>query len=134
MAAYLFTDAIVAGRPIDVFNEGRMSRDFTYIDDIVSGVLGAVKRLPKRAGEHMVYNLGNHRPEALLDFIAIIERALGRSAIKNLLPMQQGDVASTYADIGPARRDLGFEPTTPITVGLPRFIAWYREYHGLCKG
>jgi UDP-glucuronate 4-epimerase len=131
MAAFLFTDAILAGRPIDVFNEGRMSRDFTYIDDIVSGIAGAVRRVPEHPGEHRVYNLGNHKPEKLLDFIAIIERSLGRTAVKNLLPMQPGDVESTYADIESARRDLGFEPATPISEGLPRFVAWYRNYHGI---
>jgi UDP-glucuronate 4-epimerase len=131
MAAFLFTDAILAGRPIDVFNEGRMSRDFTFIDDIVSGIAGAVRRVPEQAGEHRVYNLGNHKPEKLMDFIGIIERSLGRTAIKRLLPMQPGDVESTYADIEPARRDLGFEPVTPISEGLPRFIAWYREYYGV---
>ena len=131
MAAFLFTDAILARRPINVFNEGRMSRDFTYIDDIVSGVEGAVRRVPEQIGEHRVYNLGNHKPENLLDFIAIIERSLGRTAVKNLLPMQPGDVESTYADIETARRDLGFEPTTPISEGLPRFVAWYRQYHGI---
>jgi UDP-glucuronate 4-epimerase len=131
MAAYLFTDAIMAGRPIDVFNEGRMSRDFTYIDDIVTGIVGAVNLTAQQSGEHRIYNLGNHQPESLLDFIAIIERSLGRSAIKNLLPMQPGDVPATYADIEPARRDLGFEPATRISEGLPRFIDWYRAYHGI---
>lgn len=131
MACYLFTEAILAGRPIDVYNEGRMSRDFTYIDDIASGVVAAAARVPGGPGEHRVYNLGNHRPEALLDFIGVIEKTLGRTAIKNLLPMQPGDVTSTYADIGLSRRELGFEPTIPISEGLPRFIAWYRAYRGL---
>ena len=88
---------------------------------------------PAAPGEHRLYNLGNNHPEALLDFIAVLESALGRKAVKEMLPMQLGDVATTYADIGPARRDLGFEPRTPIAVGLPRFVAWYREYHGLNK-
>jgi UDP-glucuronate 4-epimerase len=131
MACYLFTDAILAGRPIDVFNHGQMSRDFTYIDDIVSGVIAAVEKAPQRPGEHRIYNLGNHRPEALLDFIAVLERTLGRQAVKNMLPMQPGDVAATYADIDLARHDLGFEPVTPITEGIPRFVAWYRGYHRL---
>jgi UDP-glucuronate 4-epimerase len=133
MACYLFTQAILAGRPIDVYNEGRMSRDFTYVDDIASGVVAAADRMPGEPGEHRIYNLGNHRPEALLEFIAVIERTLGRSAIKNMLPMQPGDVTSTYADIELARRELGFEPVTPISVGLPRFIDWYLAYHGLEK-
>jgi UDP-glucuronate 4-epimerase len=131
MAAYLFTDAILAGRPIQVFNEGRMARDFTYIDDIVPAIVAAAETAPASPGEHRLYNLGNNRPEALLDFIGVIERVLGRTAIKQMMPMQPGDVPSTYADIGPARRDLGFAPKTPITVGVPRFVAWYRDYHGL---
>jgi UDP-glucuronate 4-epimerase len=131
MAAYLFTDAILAGRPIQVFNEGRMARDFTYIDDIVPAIVAAAETAPASPGEHRLYNLGNNRPEALLDFIGVIERALGRTAIKQMMPMQPGDVPSTYADIGPARRDLGFSPKTPITAGVPRFVAWYRDYHGL---
>src|SRR5205085_2197693 len=96
-------------------------------------IVTAAETAPAAPGEHRLYNLGNNHPEALLDFIAVIEGALGRKAIKEMLPMQLGDVATTYADIGPARRDLGFEPRTPIAVGLPRFVAWYREYHGLNK-
>ncbi|MBV9587722.1 MAG: NAD-dependent epimerase/dehydratase family protein [Alphaproteobacteria bacterium] len=131
MAAYLFTDAILAGRPIQVFNQGQLARDFTYVDDIVPAIVSAAETAPASPGEHRLYNLGNNRPEALLDFIGVIERALGRTAVKQMLPMQPGDVPTTYADIDPARRDLGFAPQTPITVGLPRFVAWYREYHGL---
>lgn len=133
MAAFLFTDAILAGRPIQVFNEGRMARDFTYVDDIVPAIVAAAETAPAAPGEHRVYNLGNSHPEALLDFIAVLESALGRKAVKEMLPMQPGDVATTFADIGPARRDLSFEPRTPIAVGLPRFVAWYREYHRLAK-
>jgi UDP-glucuronate 4-epimerase len=131
MAAFLFTDAILAGRPIQVFNQGQMARDFTYVDDIVPAIVTAAETTPAPPGEQRLYNLGNNRPEALLDFIAILEQALGRTAIKEMLPMQPGDVATTYADIGPARRDLGFAPRTPIAEGLPRFVAWYRDYHGL---
>jgi UDP-glucuronate 4-epimerase len=133
MAAFLFTDAILAGRPIQVFNQGQMARDFTYVDDIVPAIVTAAETAPAPPGEQRLYNLGNNRPEALLDFIAILEGALGRVAIKEMLPMQPGDVATTYADIGPAKRDLGFAPRTPIAEGLPRFVAWYREYHGLDK-
>ena len=133
MAAFLFTDAILAGRPIQVFNQGQMARDFTYVDDIVPAIVTAAETAPAAPGEHRLYNLGNNHPEALLDFIAVLETALGRKAVKEMLPMQLGDVPTTYADIGPARRDLGFEPRTPIAVGLPRFVAWYREYHGLKK-
>jgi UDP-glucuronate 4-epimerase len=113
-----------------VFNEGRMARDFTYIDDIVAGVIAAADR-PAAAGEHRIYNLGNHRPEQLLDFIGVIERLLGRTATKRLLPMQPGDVPASYADIEAARRDLGFEPRATIETGLAAFVDWYRQYHGL---
>jgi UDP-glucuronate 4-epimerase len=130
MAAFLFTRAILAGEPIKVFNEGRMARDFTYIEDIVQGVIAAHDR-PPGPGVHRLYNLGNHRPERLLDFIAVIERLLGVTAAKQLLPMQPGDVAESFADIEPARRDLGFEPKATIESGLANFVRWYREYHGL---
>ena len=129
MALYLFTDAILAGRPINVFNNGEMGRDFTYIDDTVRALVAALGQASGEPGEHRIYNIGNNRPETLLDFIATLERALGRTAIKKLMPMQVGDVVSTYADIEAARRDLGFEPTTPISEGIPRFVAWYRDYH-----
>jgi UDP-glucuronate 4-epimerase len=131
MAAYLFADAIVHGRKIPVFNYGQMARDFTYIDDIVSGVLAALDRAPAPGVKGRLYNLGNHRPEQLLDFIAVLETALGRAAEKELLPMEPGDVASSFADIEASRRDLGYEPKIPIAVGLPRFVAWYKEYHGI---
>ena len=130
MAAYLFTRAILAGEPIQVFNEGRMARDFTYIDDIVAGIAAAADR-PGAIGEHRIYNLGNHRPEQLLDFIGVLERLLGRMAIKRLLPMQLGDVPASYADIETARRDLGFEPQVTIETGLAAFVEWYRQYHGV---
>jgi UDP-glucuronate 4-epimerase len=130
MAAFLFTRAILAGEPIKVFNKGRMARDFTYIEDIVQGVIAAHDR-PPGPGVHRLYNLGNHRPERLLDFIAVIERLLGVTAAKQLLPMQPGDVAESFADIEPARRDLGFEPKATIESGLADFVRWYREYHGL---
>jgi UDP-glucuronate 4-epimerase len=128
MAAWLFTEAILAGRPIRVFNEGRMARDFTYIDDVVAGTLAAHDRLE---GGHRIYNLGNHRPVKLLDFIAVLERALDRKATLDPAPMQPGDVEATAADIELSRHDLGFEPRTPIEEGLPRFVAWYKEYHGI---
>ena len=131
MAAYLFADAIVAGRPIDVFNEGRMARDFTYIDDVVAGTVAAFDRQPPAGAPHRLYNLGNHRPEKLTRFIEVLEQALGRTAQKRLLPMQPGDVTESFADIEASRRDLGFEPRTPIEVGIPNFVRWYREYHGL---
>ena len=129
MAAYLFTRAILAGEPIKVFNEGRMARDFTYIDDIVAGTIAAYDRPPAGQVPHRVYNLGNHRPEKLLDFIAVLERALGRTATKVLLPLQPGDVPESFADIEDSRRDLGFEPKTTIEDGLARFVEWYKWYH-----
>ena len=111
-----------------------MSRDFTYIDDIVAGVLAATDQPPSSAElevPHRLYNLGNHKSENLLHFIEVLERACGREAIKEMKELQPGDVESTYADIGESRRDLGFEPHTSIEEGLPRFVAWYREYHGV---
>jgi UDP-glucuronate 4-epimerase len=127
MAAYLFTDAILAGRPIRVFNNGAMARDFTFVDDIVAGTLAALDRADERL--HRVYNLGNHRPEKLLDFVAVLEKALGRTAQKEFLPLQPGDVPESFADIHASRRDLGFDPKTPIHVGIPRFVEWYKAYH-----
>jgi UDP-glucuronate 4-epimerase len=134
MAAWLFTKAILAGEPIKVFNEGHMARDFTYIDDIVAGTIAAHDRAPAAGAvgdevPHRIYNLGNHRPERLLDFIAILERALGHTAIKELLPLQPGDVPESFADIETARRDLGFEPKISIEEGIGRFVQWYKRYH-----
>jgi len=137
MSAYIFTRAIYAGEPIPVFNRGDMRRDFTYIDDIVAGVLAAIDRPPPGRAEpsdpapHRLYNLGNHRSEELTRFIALIEEATGRKADIRLEPMQPGDVKETYADIEASRRDLGFEPKTAIDEGIPRFVAWYRDYHGI---
>jgi UDP-glucuronate 4-epimerase len=131
MAAYLFTRAILAGQPIRVFNEGRMARDFTYIDDIVAGTVAAHDRPAADGVPHRIYNLGNHRPEQLLDFIAVLERLLGRTATKEFLPLQPGDVPESFADIEASRRDLGFDPQTTIEVGLARFVEWYRQYHGV---
>ena len=126
MSAFLFTRAILEGRPIQVFNNGDMRRDFTYIDDIVQGVIAALDR-PVRA--HRIYNLGNNRAEPLLRFIEMIEKATGRKAIVELKPMQQGDVKETFADILASTRDLGFKPTTPIDIGVPRFVDWYRGFY-----
>ena len=129
MAAFLFTRAIIAGEPIKVFNRGEMWRDFTYIDDIVGGVVRALDRPAGGTPPHKIYNLGNHKSEKLTDYIAAIEQALQRKAIIQLEPMQPGDVQSTYADIEASRRDLGFEPTTPISVGVPKFVNWYKEFY-----
>jgi UDP-glucuronate 4-epimerase len=131
MAAFIFTRAILRSEPIRVFNHGEMWRDFTYIDDIVQGVVCALDRPPHGSPPHALYNLGNHKSEKLTDFIAVIENALGTKARLQMEPMQPGDVPATYADIDASRRDLGFQPATPISVGIPRFIAWYREYFGV---
>lgn len=134
MSAYIFTSKIMAGDPIPVFNNGDMQRDFTYVDDIVAGVVAALDRPPAAAADgvrHAIYNLGNHSSEPLMRFIGLIEEAIGKKAEVEFLPMQPGDVQSTYADIEASQRDLGFEPTTPIDVGIPKFVAWFREYHGL---
>lgn len=134
MAAYLFADAIAKGRPIRLFNDGKMSRDFTYIDDIVAGILAALDRpaTPDEKGvPARIYNLGNHRPSDLATFVRIIEREMGRDAVIELAPMQPGDVEATWADIEISRRDLGFEPRTSLEDGLARFVAWYKHYHGV---
>ena len=131
MAAFIFTRAIFAGEPIQVFNSGEMRRDFTYVDDIVSGVVGCLDRPPQtnQGAPHRVYNIGNHRSEKLMDFIGILEQAIGKKAEIDFQPMQMGDVKDTYADIEATTRDFGFKPTTPIEVGLPKFVDWYRSYH-----
>jgi UDP-glucuronate 4-epimerase len=134
MAAWLFTEAILKGEPIRVFNNGKMRRDFTYIDDIVAGVLAALDRPPPDPGKeppYRLYNLGNHRSEELKRFIAVLEAAIGRKAVMEFAPLQPGDVPATYADIVDSTRDLGFMPTTSIDEGVPRFVDWYRRYHGL---
>ena len=127
MAAWLFTDAMLKGRSIQVFNHGQMQRDFTYVDDIVSGVMGAMFR--PGLDTYEIFNLGNHHPEKLMDMIGILARELGVEPRMEMLPLQAGDVPSTYADIGKARAKLGFEPATPLSVGLPAFVRWFREYH-----
>jgi UDP-glucuronate 4-epimerase len=144
MALFLFTRRILAGEPIDVFNHGRHSRDFTYIDDIVEGVVRALDRVPgpgqdlgmapspaTSSAPYRVYNIGNHQPVELLRYIEVLEDCLGRKAERRLLPMQPGDVADTWADVEALRHDVGYSPSTPIEVGVARFVAWYREYHGV---
>jgi UDP-glucuronate 4-epimerase len=137
MAAWIFTEKVLAGAPIPVFDESRMQRDFTYIDDIVDGVVASLDRPPADDGAakpggsvsaHAIYNLGNSRPEPLSALIAAIEKACGRAAIREPMPMQPGDVARTYADIEASRRDLGFEPRTSLEDGIARFVEWYRGY------
>ncbi|MGE5722468.1 MAG: NAD-dependent epimerase/dehydratase family protein [Sphingomonadales bacterium] len=140
MAMWLFVKAIFAGEPIQVFGEGNMRRDFTYIDDIVAGVIAALDNPPPDDGSekaggslapHRIYNIGNSRSEELTRMIELIEQACGRTAQKLLLPMQPGDVRDTFADIGAIQRDLGFAPVTTIEQGVPRFVDWYRSYHGM---
>jgi UDP-glucuronate 4-epimerase len=131
MAAFIFTRAILAGKPIQVFNHGEMWRDFTYIDDIVDGVVRVLDRPATGTPPCKTYNLGNNRTEKLTNFIREIEIALGCTAKYQLEPIQAGDVPRTYADIEASSQDLGFEPTTPISAGIPKFIAWYRKYYGV---
>ncbi len=144
MAMFLFTEAILQGRPINVFNHGQMSRDFTYIDDIVEGIYRTSETIaepnPAWSGKapdpstsnapYRLYNIGNNQPVPLGRFIEIIEQKLGIEAKKNYLPMQLGDVEQTYANIDALQQAVGFHPQTPIEVGVARFIDWYREYYG----
>jgi UDP-glucuronate 4-epimerase len=143
MALFIFTKAILEGKPIDVFNHGQMRRDFTYVDDIVEGVYRTSEAIatpdPKWSGEdpnpatsaapYRIYNIGNSQPVSLDHFISVIERKLDRRAIRNDLPMQPGDVTATYADIEALEQAVGFRPSTPIEVGIGRFIDWYRDYY-----
>ena len=129
MAYWLFTEAMLAGRPIRLFNHGRMRRDFTYVDDIVAGVLAALDH-PPAPGAHRLYNIGNNRPEELLDLVAILEEALGVRARREFLPMQPGDVPETYADVSAMARDFGWRPSTDLRTGLGRFVDWWRGYFG----
>jgi len=129
MAMWLFTEAMLRGKPIKVFNYGKMQRDFTYIDDIVQGVVAAL--MAPGLDRYEIINLGNHRAEELTHVIGLLERELQVKAEQELLPIQPGDVPATYADITRARTKLGFEPTIPIDLGIPRFIKWYLDYHRL---
>ncbi|MCY3810897.1 MAG: NAD-dependent epimerase [Gammaproteobacteria bacterium] len=130
MALFEFTRRILADEPIDVFNYGNHRRDFTYIDDIVEGVLRVLDRPPDAASTpYRLYNIGNSQPVQLMRFIAVLEDVLGRRATKNLLPMQPGDVPETYADTRPLERDFGYRPSTPVETGIARFVAWYRDYY-----
>ncbi|HKR95089.1 MAG TPA: NAD-dependent epimerase [Candidatus Angelobacter sp.] len=145
MAIFSFTKAILEGTPIDVFNHGKMQRDFTYIDDIVEGVLLVADRPPAPDGKGMartdnpssapysLYNIGNHQPVELMKLIEVLEKCLGKTARKNMLPMQPGDVPATFADVDELMHDTGFRPATPIEAGLERFVGWYRSYYGSVK-
>lgn len=143
MALFLFTKAILAGEPINVFNNGEMERDFTYVDDVVEGLVrlgdkpaapdpnwsGAAPDPATSNAPYRLYNLGNHAPVKLMRLIEILEHKLGREAVKNFMPMQPGDVPATYADVADLTRDAGFSPSTPIEVGVGRFVDWYREFY-----
>lgn len=129
MAPILFAKAISEGKPINVFNNGDMRRDFTYIDDIVSGTIAALDRPASGELPYKVYNLGNHNSEELMHFIKIMEEAIGKKAEINFKPMQAGDVKETYADIAATQKELGFAPTTPIEVGVPKFVEWFKGYY-----
>jgi UDP-glucuronate 4-epimerase len=139
MAYFKFTKAILEGRPIDVYNHGKMKRDFTYIDDIIEGVVRVMDHIPDSGSQetkkapYAVYNIGNHAPVELGQFIEAIEEALGIPAKKNMLPMQPGDVPATYADIDDLTRAVGFKPTVDIREGVRRFVDWYKAYEGLKK-
>lgn len=138
MALWIFTEKILAGEPIPVFNHGDMYRDFTYVDDIVDGVVRCLDHPPADDGSlnyvgsdapHKVYNIGNNNTERLMDMIGILEEALGKKAEMDMLPMQPGDVEATAADISAIQQDLGFDPKTKIQEGIPRFVEWYKHYH-----
>jgi UDP-glucuronate 4-epimerase len=129
MATFIFTKNILNGKPINIFNYGKMKRDFTYVDDIISGIYGAIKFKTKKL--HKVYNLGNSKPESLLEFIKTIEKNLNKKAKKNYLSLQPGDVPATFADISESTRDLKFLPKTEINDGIPRFIEWFKKYYKL---
>lgn len=143
MAMFIFTKAILEGRPIDVYNHGKMQRDFTYIDDIVEGVIRVADHIPEpnsrwvsaspdpgtSKAPYRIYNIGNNQPVELMHMIETIERALGKKAQKNMLPIQPGDVPATYADVDDLMRDVGFRPGTPLEVGVGNFVQWYRSYY-----
>jgi UDP-glucuronate 4-epimerase len=143
MALFLFTKAILEDRPIDVYNYGEMQRDFTYIDDIVEGLVRVIDHPPRgnpnwsgkrpdpasSRAPYRIYNIGNNNPVKLMDFIEAIEKALGKKARKNLLPIQPGDVPATYADVSDLIEDLGYKPDTPIEEGIEAFVRWYREFY-----
>ncbi|GAA0278598.1 NAD-dependent epimerase [Alteraurantiacibacter aestuarii] len=140
MMMWLFTARILAGEPIPVFNNGEVWRDFTFIDDIVAGVIASLDAPPADDGTvkaggstkpHAIYNIGNHRCEHLMDVIAVLEDACGKKAQLDMLPMQPGDVPRTFADIDAISRDLGYAPTTSVDVGVPKFVDWFRDYHGM---
>ena len=148
MALFLFTKRTLEGEPIEVFNHGKMERDFTYIDDVIEGVVRVMDKIPvpnpewtaetpdpgTSPGPYCVYNIGNNNPVRLMDFIKAIELALGKEAVKEFLPMQPGDVPATYADVDDLSQAVGFQPATHIDDGIRKFVAWYLEYYGITSG
>ncbi len=144
MALFLFTKAITEGKPIDIYNNGNMQRDFTYVDDIVNGLVRVIDNAPKGRADwsgknpdpscsvapYKIYNIGNSNPVKLMDFIHAIEKFLGKESIKNYMPIQPGDVPATFANVDDLTEDLDYRPSTPVTVGIQRFVAWYRGYYG----
>ena len=146
MAYFLFVDAIANNRPIKVFNQGQMKRDFTYIDDVVEGIMRVMKKPQRKltkaeatekgldsTAPYKVYNIGNHSPVTLMDFITTIEQAMGKEAEKIMMPMQPGDVPATYADVQELMDDVGFKPDTPLSEGIAKFVAWYKDYYKIVK-
>ena len=145
MALFLFTKNILEGKPIDVFNYGNHRRDFTYVDDIVQGVVSALDRVPEGDPDwnsenpdpstsnapYRLYNIGNQQPVELMKYIEVLEECLGRKAEKNLLPLQLGDVPDTWADVEDLVRDVGYRPTTPVEEGIKRFVDWYVDYYDI---
>ncbi len=129
MAMFLFTDAILNNKPVKVFNEGELSRDFTYVDDVIRGVLATVVEEKEQLPLYQLYNIGNSKPVRLLDFINQIERCTGKTAIKEMLPMQPGDAVKTWADVTSLERDYDYRPDTHISEGVGKFIQWYKEYY-----
>ena len=142
MAYFKFVDAIAKGKPIDVYNHGQMKRDFTYVNDVIEGIMRVMKKPQHRlsaaesaaqgldsTAAYKIYNIGNHSPVTLMDFITTIEEAMGKKARKNMMPMQPGDVPATYADVQDLMDDVGFKPDTPLSVGIQKFVAWYKDYY-----
>ena len=143
MALFLFTRAILEGKPIEVFNYGKMQRDFTYIDDIIEGVIRILEKIPEPDPDwngrqpdsatsyapYRLYNIGNNNPVELMYFIEVLERCLGEKALKNLRPLQPGDVPATYADVDDLTKAVGFKPATPIEAGIQKFVDWYKDYY-----
>lgn len=130
MSPWIFTQALFERQPLTVYNHGDLHRDFTWIDDVIAGLLAALAKPPATSPPHAIYNLGNHRSESIMHLIHVLEEATGISADIRLAPLQPGDVRETFADIETSRRDLGYEPSTSIDEGMPRFVAWFRDYHG----